>query len=45
MKEFGETHGFEPLTDAEWVEVEDFFHQVDTSGDGAWDIDELATLL
>merc|ERR1712100_455417 len=38
---FGEKHGFEPLPEEAWVELEKMFDEADTNGDGAIDLEEL----
>ena len=38
---FGEKHGFEPLPEEAWTELEEIFDAIDANGDGAWDIAEL----
>ena len=38
---FGEKHGFEPLPDEAWEELEAMFDEADTNGDGEIDLDEL----
>ena len=38
---FGEKHGFPPLSEEDWEELEAWFDDVDSNGDGALDLDEL----
>ena len=38
---FGEKHGFEPLPDEAWDELDAMFDAADTNGDGALDLEEL----
>ena len=42
---FGEKHGFPPLPEEAWVELEKMFDAADTNGDGAIDLDELQAAL
>ena len=38
---FGEKHGFEPLSEEDWEELEAIFDYVDSNGDGEIDLEEL----
>ena len=38
---FGEKHGFPPLPEEAWTELEKMFDAADTNGDGAIDLDEM----
>ena len=38
---FGEKHGFPPLPEEAWVELEAMFDEADLNGDGAIDLAEL----
>merc|ERR1712151_86039 len=38
---FGEKHGFEPLSEEDWEELEEIFDYVDSNGDGEIDLEEL----
>merc|ERR1711988_1622802 len=42
---FGEKHGFEPLDEAAWKELEDMFDHVDADGNGEIDLGELEALV
>merc|ERR1712023_277715 len=39
---FGEKHGFPPLPEEAWEELEAMFDEADTDGDGAIDLEELS---
>ena len=41
---FGETHGFPPIPEEAWEELEAMFDAADTNGDGAIDLEELSAL-
>ena len=41
---FGESHGFPPIPDEAWEELEAMFDAADTNGDGAIDLEELSAL-
>ena len=38
---FGKKHGFPPLSEDDWAELEGWFDMVDANKDGALDLDEL----
>ena len=38
---FGEKHGFPPLPEEAWTELEKMFDEADTNGDGEIDLDEM----
>ena len=38
---FGKKHGFPPIPEEAWEELEDMFDEVDTNGDGELDLEEV----
>merc|ERR1711907_659228 len=41
---FGEKHGFSPISEETWEQLEAMFDEVDTNGDGEIDLEELSAL-